>query len=170
MTLRIKNMDNTNKHLPAGQAGIQITRQGLKALKEEFDQLQNEKRPKLVERLAHARSQGDLAENSDYQNARDDLEFLDGRISELENVIKKAKVVRVSVKRDEISFGTKVTIKANSRENIFEIVGEWEADPARKRISHTSPLGQALIGKKVGEKVEVDAPAGKVIYQIVKIH
>ena len=149
---------------------VQITKQGLNSLKEELDGLQNEKRPKLVERLAYARTQGDLSENSDYQNARDELEFLDGRISELDNVIKKAKVVKASKNPEEVSFGTKVELKANGKEHIYEIVGEWEADPVEKRISHTSPLGQALIGKRVGDKVEVEAPAGKVIYKILKIH
>ena len=149
---------------------VQVTKQGLNSLKEELDELQNEKRPKLVERLAYARTQGDLSENSDYQNARDELEFLDGRISELDNVIKKAKVVKASKNPEEVSFGTKVELKANGKEHIYEIVGEWEADPVEKRISHTSPLGQALIGKRVGDKVEVEAPAGKVIYKILKIH
>lgn len=156
-------MDNINNK-------IQITRQGLTTLQGELGELQNEKRPKLVERLAYARSQGDLAENSDYQNARDDLEFLDGRISELEEVLKKAVVVRVNRKSGKVSFGTKVTLKANSKQHIYEIVGEWEADPANKRISHTSPLGQALVGKKKGDRVEVEAPAGKNIYEILKIH
>lgn len=156
-------MDNTNSQ-------IQITSQGLNSLKDELDQLQNEKRPKLVDRLAYARTQGDLSENSDYHNARDELEFLDGRISELEEVLKKAKVVRASSKRDEIAFGTKVTLKDNGREHVYEIVGEWEADPAEKKISHNSPLGQTLIGKKVGEKVKVEAPAGKLTYEVLKIN
>ena len=148
---------------------IQITRQGFNALGKELDELKEVKRPKLVERLSYARTQGDLSENSDYHNAKDELEFLDGRISELEEVLKKAKVVRSSKKSSEVSFGAKVSLKANGKENVFEIVGEWEADPAEKKISHTSPLGQALVGRKVGEKVEVEAPAGKVTYTILKI-
>lgn len=156
-------MDVTNSQ-------VQITKQGLNSLKDELDELQDEKRPKLVERLSYARSQGDLSENSDYQNARDELEFLDGRISELDGVIKKAKVVQASKNPEEVSFGTKVKLKANGKEHVYEIVGEWEADPVEKRISHTSPLGQVLMGKKVGDKVEVKAPAGKVTYKILKIH
>ena len=148
---------------------IQITRQGFNALGKELDELKEVKRPKLVERLSYARTQGDVSENSDYHNAKDELEFLDGRISELEEVLKKAKVVRSSKKSSEVSFGAKVSLKANGKENVFEIVGEWEADPAEKKISHTSPLGQALVGRKVGEKVEVEAPAGKVTYTILKI-
>lgn len=148
---------------------VQITRNGLKSLEEELAGLVDNKRPKLVDRLGNARSQGDLSENSDYQNAKDELEFLDGRISELEEVIKRAVVVKVGNK-NEVAFGAKVTLKANGKEHVYEVVGEWEADPSKKRISHTSPLGQALVGKKVGDKVKVIAPAGIVIYQILKIH
>ncbi|MCH7641445.1 transcription elongation factor GreA [Patescibacteria group bacterium] len=148
---------------------IQITKNGLDSLGEELNGLKNEKRPKLVNRLAYARSQGDLSENSDYQNARDELEFLDGRISELEGVLKNAVVVRGGGKRTQVAFGTKVTLKTNGKKHVFEIVGEWEADPAEKKISHTSPIGKALIGKKVGDKAQVEAPAGKITYQILSI-
>lgn len=138
---------------------IKITKNGLEALQKELDELVKVKRPKLVDRLSYARSQGDLAENSDYSNAKEELEFLDGRISEIENVIKNAEVIK----------GAKVTVKLNGKEFVYEIVGEWEVDPMKKKISHTSPLGLALFGKKVGEKVEVEAPAGKVLYEILAI-
>lgn len=151
------------------QNNLQITQKGLDALKSELKSLKDEKRPKVVDRLANARSQGDLSENSDYQNARDELEFLDGRISELEDVIKNTVVVKGS-NGSGVSVGTTVKVKVNGNETAFEIVGEWEADPAQKKISYTSPLGQALVGKKVGDKVEVEAPAGKVSYQIVSIN
>ena len=146
----------------------EVTKEGLVTLKSELKNLADVKRPKLVERLAFARSQGDLSENSDYQNARDELEFMDGRISELESVIKSAVVVS-SRKDGKVGVGTKVTLKVNGKNQVYHIVGEWEADPAEKKISHTSPLGQALVGKAAGEKVEVKAPAGKVIYSILKI-
>lgn len=148
---------------------IQVTKEGLESLNKELDELTSVKRPKLVERLAYARTQGDLAENSDYQNAKDELDFLDGRITELGEVLRDCVVVKSNGRSDQVSFGTKVTLKANGKKHVYYIVGEWEADPAEKKISHTSPLGQALIGKKVGEKVEVEAPAGKVIYKILKI-
>lgn len=149
---------------------IKITKTGLEALKGELDILLNQKRPKMVERLAYARSQGDLSENSDYANAREELEFLDGKIEEIEEVLKNVSVVAsTGAISDGVGVGAKVTVKVNGKDNIFNIVGEWEADPMNKKISHTSPLGQALIGKKVGEKVEVEAPAGKVQYQILAI-
>lgn len=147
---------------------VQVTKEGLKALKDELSQLVEEKRPKLVDRLANARSQGDLAENSDYQNAKDELEFLDGRIEELEHVIKNAVVIKKS-RGGGVGVGTKVKVKADGNQHTFHIVGEWEADPAEKKISYTSPLGRALAGKKVGEKVEVEAPAGRIIYEVLEI-
>jgi len=149
---------------------IKISKLGLEALKEELRVLVDEKRPKLVERLSYARSQGDLAENSDYQSAREDLEFLDGRIDEIQEVVQNASVIDDTIlKTDGVNLGTTVTLKVNGKDHAFEIVGEWEADPMKKKISHTSPLGMALIGRKVGDKVEVEAPAGKVQYQILDI-
>jgi transcription elongation factor GreA len=142
---------------------VQITQQGLESLKSELEELVNVKRPKVVDRLSNARLQGDLAENSDYHNAKDELDFLDGRISELEAVLQKAEVIENGSDGGDngVSVGTTVKVATNNVETMFHIVGEWEADPAEKKISHTSPLGSALLGKKVGEEVEVEAPAGK---------
>jgi transcription elongation factor GreA len=86
----------------------------------------------------------------------------------LEDVLKTAVVVH-GKNGDGISLGTKVTLKVDGSKYVYEIVGDWEADPDNKKISHTSPLGQALVGKRVGEKVEVDAPAGKITYEILSI-
>jgi transcription elongation factor GreA len=148
---------------------IQITKEGYDALKTELAQLVEEKRPKLVDRLSNARQEGDLSENSDYQNAKDELEFLDGRIDELKHVTNSAVIISGKGRKNSIAVGTKVTVKANGVKHIYEIVGEWEADPVNKKISHSSPLGQALSGKKIGDKVKVEAPAGKVNYEILKI-
>ena len=148
---------------------IQITKKGFEALKEELELIVEKKRPKLVERLSNARAAGDLKENSDYQNAREELGFMDGKIAELQGVIKNAEVVSGSGNGNEVSVGTSVKVKVNGDEHEYHVVGEWEADPMKKKISHTSPLGQALVGKKKGEKVDVEAPAGKVSYEIVEI-
>lgn len=148
----------------------QLTEEGFKNLKAELDELVNVKRPKLVERLSYARQQGDLSENSDYINAKEEMEFLDGRISELEEVLKNADVVNSdSPSNGGVGVGTKVTVKVNGQEHVFNIVGEWEADPMQKKISPESPLGMALVGKNVGETIEVEAPAGKVAYEILSI-
>jgi transcription elongation factor GreA len=148
---------------------IQITKQGFKNLKIELDELVNTKRPRLVERLANARAQGDLTENSDYHSAKEELDFLDGRISELEDVVNNAEIVGGKKNNGEIAIGAEVTLKIQNEEHVYYIVGEWEADPTSKKISHNSPLGQALVGKKKGEKAEVEAPAGKVVYEILSI-
>jgi len=148
---------------------LKLTKSGLEALKKELMELTEDKRPKLVARLTYAREQGDLAENSDYQSAKEELEFLDGRIDELNGVIKTSVVAEISENGNGVGVGTKVTVKVNEKETVFNIVGEWEADPVNKKISDSSPLGLALVGKKVGEKVDVEAPAGKVMYEIVAI-
>jgi transcription elongation factor GreA len=148
---------------------IRLTRSGLEALKKELAGLLDVKRPKVVDRLSNARQQGDLSENSDYQSAKEELEFLDGRIDELDGVVKTAVVADDSKKFDGVGVGTKVTVKVNGREIVFDIVGEWEADPVNKKISDSSPLGLALVGKKVGDKAEVEAPAGKMLYEILAI-
>jgi transcription elongation factor GreA len=147
---------------------IKLTKEGLEALKIELVNLRDVKRPKLVDRLANARSQGDLSENSDYQSAKEELEFLDGRIEELEEVIKGASV-STATKTDGVDVGTRVTVKMGGNKIVFDIVGEWEADPINKKISHESPLGKALVGKKVGDEVEVEAPAGKIEYEILRV-
>lgn len=149
---------------------IQITKEGFEELKRELEELVDIKRPKVVERLSNARVQGDLTENSDYLNAKNELEFLDGRIEELQEVLKNAEVISDKKQGgDGVGLGTKVTVKVNGSTHTFHIVGEWEADPAEKKISYTSPLGQALIGKRVGDRVEVEAPAGKIVYEILAI-
>lgn len=145
-----------------------ITASGLEELKLELAELSGVKRPKLVERLSVARSMGDLSENNDYQDAKEELAFIDGRISELENLVQNALIAQPSG-TSIIDVGHKVTVHVNSSQSVFHIVGEWEADPGQKKISPSSPLGQALMGKKVGDKVEVAAPAGKILYTIVAI-
>ncbi len=148
---------------------IKLTKTGLEALKKELAELLDVKRPKLVDRLSNARSQGDLSENSDYQSAKEELEFLDGRIDELTEVIQTAVVAEDPKNGDGVGVGTKVTVKVNGKENVFDVVGDWEADPINKKISDSSPLGLALVGKKVGDKTEVEAPAGKILYEILAI-
>ena len=148
---------------------IQMTKVGVEALSNELRELVEVKRPKLVERLAFARGQGDLSENADYQSAREELEFMDGRIAEIEEVLKNALIVSAAGKGDGVGVGAKITVKFNGQEHVFEMVGEWEADPVNKKISPESPLGKALFGKKIGDKAEVEAPAGKLTYEILSI-
>ncbi len=147
---------------------VLLTKEGLDQLKKEYDELVQTKRPTAVARLADARDLGDLSENSEYAAAKQDLAFIDGRIAELEEILHSAKVVTTHAK-SHVDVGCKVTIHINGKKDIFHIVGEWEADPKQKKISHESPLGKALMGKKVGEAIEVEAPAGKIHYKILSI-
>lgn len=149
---------------------VLLTREGLEELKKEYEELTKVKRPAAVTRLASARDLGDLAENSEYTAARQDLAFIDGRISELEEILHEAKVINKPIgTKGKIDIGCQVTLHLDGKKEVFTIVGEWEANPAEKKISHASPLGQALLGKKIGEKVAVEAPAGKVVYTILAI-
>lgn len=147
-----------------------VTKEGLAELKAELKDLQEVKRPLLVERIESARSQGDLSENSEYQQAQEDLTFLDGRIEELGDLIRDAKIIReTNGKATSVKLGSSVTVKVNGKNDKYDVVGAWEADPMMKKISHESPLGVALLDKKPGDEVIVEAPAGKIVYTIVSV-
>ncbi len=151
---------------------IYLTKEGLEELKKEFDELTKNKRPDVLERVSQARSMGDLSENAEYVAAREELSFIDGRIDELEELIKQAVLIEEAHSKGQsqvVGLGSTVTVHLKGKKEIFMVVGEWEADPHEKKISHESPLGKALLGKKVGETVEVEAPAGKVVYTIVSL-
>ncbi len=152
--------------------GVYLTKEGLEELKKEIHGLHNQKRPQIVKRVAEARAMGDLSENAEYSNAREELALTDGRIEELEKIISQAKLIRGKKKKGNnkaVALGCKVTVKANGKSHVYSIVGEWEADPLKKKISHNSPLGRALLGKRKGEKTAIKAPAGKIIYEIISI-
>ena len=145
-----------------------LTQEGLGKLKEELKSLVKVKRPELAQRIKSARDMGDISENSEYDAAREEQAFIEGRISELEEIVKNAVVSSNSVK-GIVSVGSKVTVHIDGDKEIFHIVGAPEANPAEKKISHESPLGSALLGKKAGDKFEVEAPVGKLNYTILKI-
>lgn len=147
---------------------ILITQAGFNQLQADLANLVNDKRPALVTRLSNARSQGDLSENSDYISAKEELAFMDGQISELEDVLRLSKVT-IPTATDKVDFGHAITVRVGNKQTVFTLVGEWESNPSLKKISVTSPLGKAMLGKKVGEKIEVDAPAGKIVYTILSI-
>ncbi len=151
---------------------IYLTKEGLEDLKKEYEELTKVKRPEMLDRVAQARNQGDLSENAEYTAARDELNFIDGRIEEIDELLKQATIITDTTTgggNAKVALGSKVTVKIGVKEEVFTVVGEWEADPASKKISHESPLGKALLGKARGEKVEVDAPAGKVLYTVVSV-
>ncbi len=152
---------------------VLLTQEGLDELKKEHEELVKVKRPEIVERVSDARDMGDLSENAEYSAAREELSFIDGRIEEIEELIKKAVVVKeessANGKNKSIAIGSKVNLKIDGKTETYTVVGEWEADPIAKKISHESPLGKALLGKGTGQIVEVEAPAGKVTYTIVSV-
>lgn len=152
---------------------IYLTKEGLAELKKEHGDLLNKRRPEVLERVSQARNMGDLSENAEYVAARDELSFIDGRIAELEELLREVSLIHEGngkgTAHKTIKLGSTVTLHIEGKKEIFMVVGEWEADPAEKKISHESPLGKALIGKKVGESAEVEAPAGKIVYKIIDV-
>jgi transcription elongation factor GreA len=149
---------------------IQFTADGLSEIQSELSDLKGTKLTSAIDRVARARDFGDLSENAEYHAAKEELAFIEGRIEELEDIVMRAQVVNGKSQTDAVNIGCKVTVAVDGKSHTYEIVGEWEADPLKKKISHTSPLGQALVGKKKGERVEFQAPAGKVVYHIKKIN
>lgn len=151
---------------------IYLTKEGIAQLKKEIADLSSVRRPEVLSRVSQARDQGDLSENAEYVAAREELSFIDGRIDELEELLKQAVLIRDAGKSSThiVKLGSKVTLNIKGKKEEFMLVGEWEADPKERKISHESPLGKALLGRKVGEKVEVEAPAGKITYSITSIH
>lgn len=149
---------------------VQMTPLGYRQLVDELKQLESTGLPEGIERVARAREFGDLSENAEYHSAREDLASLEGRMEELRDIITRVNVVDIKKSGEaEVGIGSIVSLTINGSQHEFSIVGEWEADPAAKKISHESPLGKALIGKKIGDNVEVEAPAGKVSYYIKSV-
>ena len=151
---------------------IFVTKEGLAELKKEYEELSKVKRLEVLDRVSQARAMGDLSENSEYTAAREELSLIDGRIEELAEIIKLANIIEEKHSKAagrKIELGSAVTLAINGKKEIFSLVGEWEADPKAKKISHESPLGKALLGKAIGEKVEVEAPAGKILYTVVEV-
>jgi len=148
---------------------IQITQKGFNDLKVELEDLIKNKKPKAIDRLGKARSMGDLSENSEYTAAKEELAFVEGRVQEIQQVIDNAEVTNNNNAGDFVQIGSSVTVELNGKNEVFQIVGEFEADPMNKKLSQNSPIGKALINKKVGDQVEVNIPAGKVQYKIIDI-
>lgn len=145
-----------------------VTPAGLKKYQEELEMLKGDKRRELAQRVQAAKEQGDLAENAEYAAAKDEQAYVEGRIEELEAILKTVKVVEVA-KGASIGVGSKVKLKFNGNDVVYEIVGGNEADPAKGKISNESAVGQALLGKKKGDIVETETPGGTVRYEIVDV-
>lgn len=148
-----------------------LTAEGAARLREELQHLKGPARQELAERLRAAVSQGDLSENADYHKAKEDQGFLEGRIQQLEYLLKNAVIVEgTNGCTDEVQVGVHVTIQEEDYPpEVYHVVGAQEADPRNGKISNESPIGKALIGHKVGETVEAQTPGGKIIVKILKI-
>jgi len=151
---------------------IPITREGYEKLKTDLDRMQHHDMLEVTKRVAAARDLGDLSENAEYHAAREEQGLLQARINELKGRLSRAQIMeRANGSSDTVVFGVKVTVKDLDfdDEEVFELVGPGEDDPDNNKILTTSPIGQGLIGKKVGEKAEIQVPKGMIRFQIVAI-
>jgi len=138
-----------------------ITEEGLEKLREELQQLKTVKRREIAQRIQEAKELGDLSENAEYVEAKNEQAFVEGRVAELETVIKNAVIIQEEKNSESVRVGSTVKVKVDGTSAQYEIVGSNEADPTNGRISNESPLGRALVGKKIGETVDVETPRGK---------
>ena len=148
---------------------VYLTKEGLEKIKNEYDFLSNVKRKEIIKRIQEAKSYGDLSENAEYDAAKTEQSFVEGRISELDQMLKKAVLVDNRAKT-EVAVGSKVTVESDGNEEIYTIVGSSEVDLSTNKISNESPIGKAFLCHKVGDTVKVEVPDGEAMeYKIKKI-
>ena len=151
--------------------GSYLTPEGAEELRRELDELINVKRIELARKLKAAVAEGDLKENADYHDAKEQQAFLEGRIQYLENILRSSKIIENTGKTDEVRLGSVVTIVEEGvhEEEVYSIVGAAEANPREGKISHESPIGSALLGHRKGDKVRVKAPGGEMVFKVKSI-
>ncbi len=153
-----------------GNHAVYLTIDGLKKLEEELEHLRNVRRVEVAQRLHEAMEDGELIENAEYEAAKNEQAFIEGRIIEIERMLSQAKLIEPGADSDVVRIGSTVVVKQDGQKReTYTIVGAAEADPKNGLISNESPLGQALLEHHVGDEVEVDAPAGVLRFRIVKI-
>lgn len=151
---------------------VPMTRIGYDGLTHELSKLRNEERPAVIQAIAEAREHGDLSENAEYHAARERQSFIEGRIAELEDMISRSEVIDVSkLSGDKVKFGATVTVADadTDDETTYQIVGQVEADVSAGKISVTSPFARAVMGKSVGDVVEVVTPSAPKSYEIIEV-
>lgn len=149
---------------------IQLTADGKKELEKELQELEEVKLPAIIKRVEIARANGDLSENAEYSNAKEDQQLIETRIAELKDILANAHVVKQSNgKSGKVMMGSKVTVKMAKAKKVVTIVGEFESNPLLGKVSSVSPLGAALMGHVKGDSVMVKAPAGDVSYEILDV-
>lgn len=152
---------------------IPFTKKGLKKLKVELDHIKKVERPQNIKAIKEARAHGDLSENAEYHAAKERQSFLEGRINELESVIGQAEVIEVeNGPTDRVIFGRKVLLYNidTDEEVTYQILGPYESDPEKGKISVKSPIGQALIGSEVGDEIKVKTPGGVQVFEVLEIN
>jgi transcription elongation factor GreA len=154
-----------------------LTKESFEDFKKELDELKTKKRIEVAERIMHAKEYGDLSENSEYTSAREEQSVIESRIFELEQLLKNAAIIDKKITGDKIKVGSTITIrkidksskKSSSPEVKYTIVGSYEARPEEGRISDESPFSKAFLSHKKGDLVEISAPSGVVVYEIIKV-
>jgi len=145
-----------------------LTPEGMQTLKDELKELSTVKRAEIAQRLKEAKADGDLSENTMFDAARDEQGFIEGRIAEIEHILKHAAVI-TNKKRDKVALGATVHLELENGTQKYTIVGSTEANPDEGKISDESPIGRALLGCKPGDEVEIEVPSGTLVYKIVHI-
>lgn len=150
---------------------VYLTKEGKEELERELHQLKTERIPELAMKLKEAVAQGDLKENADYHDTREQKSFVEGRIQYLENILRSAQIIETDGSTDEVRVGCEVTIRevGGDEDETYMIVGAAEANPREGKISHESPIGSALMGRRKGDKVKVRTPSGEITFKIRKI-
>ncbi|MEK7193734.1 MAG: transcription elongation factor GreA [Patescibacteria group bacterium] len=146
-----------------------LTKERLEELQSELEELKTKKRIEVSERLKTAKEFGDLSENSEYTEARDEQERIERRIFELDDLLKRVVIIKKSEGVDKVSVGSMVTVKKDGKAFVYHIVGSNETKPEEGKISNESPLGRAFLEHKVGDSVKVVTPKGEATYQITKV-
>jgi transcription elongation factor GreA len=146
-----------------------LSKDGFEKLRAELEEMTNVRRPEIADRIHDAKEHGDLSENAEYEDAKNEQAFVEGRIQTLEALIKNATLIDEHHGNDHVQIGSTVTFKGPDGSQKFTIVGSTEARPTEGRISNESPVGRALLGHKKGETIKVQVPAGDLAYTIVSI-
>jgi transcription elongation factor GreA len=162
--------DRPERSLPPVNNKTQyISEEGLAKLRAELEELVNERRAEIAQRIHDAKEHGDLAENAEYEDAKNEQAFVEGQIQRLEALIKNAIIIEETRTTDHVQIGSTVKVEGSDGRELFTIVGSTEASPRDGKISNESPVGRALLGKKKGESVVVHVPAGDFSYKILDI-
>lgn len=145
-----------------------LSAESLATLKKEYEELKNVTIPEIAKRIDEAKQQGDLSENAEYHQAREDMSWAQGRLREVEQIINTAQVIKHQ-KTDVVGIGSSIVVLVKGAKKNYTIVGPQEINPAKGLISNESPLGETFIGHKAGDTVEVTTPAGKSVYKILEV-